>query len=188
MNKLSVQQIFQGFFVLIATALLTACAPQGISTLVGGDYDADQNATEYFVMPYGKTALPGKWEKGEYNQVSRQQFFHNQDSIEVAVAFGRYDYYEFNKDGSLKGFDFLQDFYDWDSKYFEDQGLNRQLLEENRDNNYIIYRIYGPKVNTYFLIAEKNGNIGNFSVNSTEKWTETEKLAFLKALSREFHK
>ena len=139
-------------------------------------------------MPYGKTALPGKWEKSGYNQVSRQQFFRNQDSIEVAVAFGRYDYYEFNKDGFLKGFDFIQAFYEWDSKYFEDQGLNRLLIEEDRDNNYIIYRIFGPKANTYFLITEKNGNIGSFSVNSTDKWTETEKLEFLKNLFKEFNK
>ena len=60
--------------------LLTGCgsSKQATSTLVGGDYDAAKNVTEYFVIPYGSVSLPGKWEKGKYDQSSRQQFFLNE--------------------------------------------------------------------------------------------------------------
>lgn len=181
-------EVFQRFLVILAIMLLTGCASQRISTIVGGEYDATKDATEYFVFPLGKTELPGKWEKSRYSQVSGQQFFHNQDSIVVAVAFNRYDSYEFNQNGSLKGFGFIQGFYEWESKHFDNQGFTIQILESDREKNYIIYRVYGPKDDVYFLIAEKNGNVGNFSTISAEKWTENEKIAFLKTLFQEFTK
>jgi len=35
---------------------------------------------------------------------------------------------------------------------------------------------------TYFLVAEKNGNIANFSISDIKKWEESEKINFLKTL------
>ncbi len=187
-SKRGILEVFKGFLVLLAIVFLTGCASQKISTLVGGEYDAAKDATEYFVFPLGKTELPGKWEKGRYSQVSGQQFFHNQDSIVVAVAFNRFDSYEFNQRGSLKGFDFIQGFYEWESKYFENQGFTVQIIESDREKNYIIYQVYSKKADVCFLIAEKNGNVGSFSTCSAEKWTENERVAFLKTLFQEFTK
>lgn len=172
----------KAFHVLAIMALLTGCFSQRTTSIVGGDYDAAKDATDYFVLPYGQASLPGKWEKCGYNKESSQQFFKNRDSVIVAVSFTRYDKYEFNKDGALKGIDFVKAFYEWDSKYFESNGYNRQILETDLTNQYIIYRIYGEKANTYFLIREKNGYVSNFSVNYTNKWTESEKIQFLKSL------
>ena len=173
--------------IILATALLfTSCASNKSSTIVGGEYNEANNTTEYFVLPYGSVSLPGKWEKGNYVSVSKQQFFKNQDSISVAIAFGRDDSFEFNRDGKLKGYDFLKTFFEWESAYFQDSfGLQSRMIETDRVKNYIIYNVSGKNddsFNTIFLIGEKNGNVSNFSVNYTDKWSENEKILFLKNL------
>src|ERR1051326_7152552 len=176
---------------LIAPLLCTFTAfPQRTSTATGCDYDASKNITHYFVVPYGSADIPGKWEKEHYNKVSGQQFFTNKDSISLAIAFQSYKGYEFNPKGKLKGFDFVKAFYEWDSKYLIDRyELKRTILVSDSINRYIIYRIYGKQyqasVDTYFLIGEKNGNTSNFSISITDKWSENEKVEFLKKLCLE---
>jgi len=169
------------------TILLTNCATQRTSTIVGGDYNEPKNETDYFVVPYGSVTLPGKWEQTNYNTISRQQFFRNQDSVIIAIAFGRFDNLEFNMNGSQTGYNFVKAYYEWDSKYFVDSyGLKRQPLESDSTNNFMVYKIFGQieggEFDTYFLIGEKNGNVSNFSVSVTDKWTESEKIRFLKNL------
>ena len=177
------------FLVLSMVVLMTGCgaakkAPQ--SYITGGDYDASKNVTEYFVYPLGQVSLPGKWEKGDYNNSSRQQSFLNQDEVLVAVSFAPCDKYEFNPDGALRGYEFAEAFYEWDSKYLVSTfGLDRKVLEKNKANNYIIYRIFGKDLDTYFLVGEKNGNVSNFSVSSADKWTEQQKVDFLKSLFKD---
>jgi hypothetical protein len=171
----------------LTTILLTGCATKKISTIEGYDYDELKNQTNYFVLPLGSVSIPGKWEKRNYQSVSRQQFFINEDSIKIAIAFNRFDDYEFNTDGSKKGFEFVRAFYEWDSKFFADTyGLERRILENDSINKYILYQIYGTakgtKFDTYFLIGNKEGNVNNLSITSTNKWTEKEKVDFLKKL------
>ncbi|NLE05786.1 MAG: hypothetical protein GX638_13440 [Crenarchaeota archaeon] len=175
------------FILLAMTIILINCATQRTSTLVGGDYNETKNETDYFVLPYGSVTLPGKWEKTNYNSISRQQFFRNQDSVIIPIAFGRFDKYEFNIDGSQTGYNFVKTYYEWDSKYFVDShGLKRETLESDSMNNCMIYRIFGQiekgEFNTYFLVGEKNGNISIFSISDTDKWSVTEKTKFLKNL------
>ena len=181
-KKYDVALAIKEFYVLAIMVLLAGCFSQRTTSIVGGDYDASKDVTNYFVIPYGEVSLPGKWEKCGYNKESSQQFFMNKDSVIVAFSFTRYDKYEFNKDGVLKGNDFVKAFYEWDSKYFESNGLNRQILETDLTKQSIIYRIDGEKANKYFLIREKNGNVGNYSINYTDKWSESEKIQFLKSL------
>jgi len=76
--------------------ILYGCASQSVSTIVGCDYDESKNQTTYFVLPFGSVSIHGKWEKTHYNNVSGQQFFTNGDSISIAIAFNRFDKYEFN--------------------------------------------------------------------------------------------
>lgn len=180
-------KLIKSILLLTMTFILTDCATQRTSTLVGGDYNQTKNETDYFVLPYGSVALPGKWEKANYNTISRQQFFKNQDSVIIAIAFGRFDKYEFNIDGSQTGYNFVKAYYEWDSKYFvESHGLKRQPIESDSTKKFMIYRIFGQiekgEFDTYFLIGEKNGNISNFSISDTDKWTESEKTNFLKSL------
>lgn len=179
--------LIKTFLILTITILVAACATQRTTTLVGGEYNDTKNETDYFVFPYGTVTLPGKWEKTSYNTISRQQFFRNQDSVIIAIAFARFNKYEFNADGSKTGFDFVKAYYEWDSKYFVDShGLKRQLLVTDSANNFMIYRIYGQiekgNFDTYFLFGEKNGNTSNFSISNTDRWSENEKVIFLKNL------
>ena len=179
--------LFKTFLFLTMIILLTNCATQSTSTIVGGEYNKTKDETEYFVFPYGSVVIPGKWEKAKYNTTSKQQYFTNQDSLIIAIAFSRYNKYEFNVDGSRKGFNFVKAYYEWDSQYFIDShGLKRQSLVNDSTNTFMIYRIYGQtekgKFDTYFLIGEKNGNISNYSISSTGKWRDGEKINFLKKL------
>ncbi len=180
-------KLIKTFILLLILILLTNCATQRTTTIVGGDYNETKNETDYFVLPYGSVILPGKWDKTNYNTISSQQFFRNQDSVRIGIAFERFNKYEFNMDGSKTGYNFVKAFYEWDSKYFVDSyGMKRQLLENDSTSNFMIYRIYGQiekgEFDTYFLIGEKNGNTSNFSISITDKWTENEKIDFLKNL------
>jgi len=181
------KSIYYSISLFIFAIVFTACVTsKKTSTIVGTDYDAEKDCTNHFVLPYGSVSMPGKWNKDGGNLISGQQFFKNKDSIGVAIAFNPSSNYEFNKNGALTGFKFAKAFYEWDSKYFVDHGLNRILIEQDSINNFIVYRIYGNtsqrKFDTYFLIGEKNKNASNFSITYTDKWTEQKKVDFLKTL------
>lgn len=175
------------FIYLTLLVLMTNCASHRTSTLVGGEYNEIKNETDYFVIPYGSVTIPGKWRKTNYNSVSRQQFFQNSDSLIIAIAFNRFDNYEFNLYGEHKGIDFVKAYYEWDSKYFVDShGLKREEMKIDSVNGFMTYRIFGQiekrEFDTYFLIGEKIGNITNISISDTDKWTENEKLTFMQSL------
>ena len=173
------------FFVLIH--LITACATQRVSTIVGCNYNDKKNQTDYFVFPYGSVSIPDKWEKSNYNSVSRQQFLKNKDSITMAIAFGLCNKFEFNANGNKTGFDFVKLYYEWDSKYYVDShGLNREIIEKDSIDSYMIWRLYGTyqndKIDNYFLFGAKNCTVSNFMILNTDKWTKAKKLDFLKVL------
>ena len=173
------------YFTLLV--LMINCASQKTSIIVGGEYNETKNETGYFVIPYGSVTIPGNWTKTNYTSTSRQQFFQNSDSINIAIAFSRFDKYTFNSDGRHKGYDFIRSYYEWDSKYFvETHGLQRQEMETDSINRFMTYRIFGnidkDEFDSYFLIGVKNGNITNISISDNEKWTEKEKLTFMKNL------
>ncbi len=175
------------YILFIAFIIFTSCATKRVSTIVGREYDKSKNLTNYFVLPFGSTSIPGKWTKSRYNEVSKQQFFINDDSISIAIAFTPINNYEFNTNNSKKGFEFIQAFYEWDSEYFVNTlKLNREQIEVNKNQNYVIWRAYGEKDNathdTYFLFGEKNGNANSFSILITDKWTKEEKINFLKEM------
>jgi hypothetical protein len=175
------------FFALAISAFVLGCARRSTSVIVNTNYDAEKNQTTYAVLPIGSVILPGKWEKGSYNGVSHQQFFANADSVEIAIAFNRFDRYEFNPAGALKGVGFVRAFYEWDSKYLvETRGLLRRVMEEDTTRHFMVYNVFGREngvnFDTYFLIGEKNGNVSNFSVSITPKWAKSQKIAFLKSL------
>ena len=176
-----------GTLFLITLMLLTSCVTQRISTIVGCDYDEKKNQTDYFVIPYGSVSIPGEWSRTIYNQISKQQFFKNSDSIIVAIAFGPCNRYEFNATDSKKGFEFVEAFYEWEAEFYvNNYHLHQEKIESNEKDNYIIWRVFGENNDrywdTYFLFGERNGFASNFSIMKTNKWTEEEKVTFLKNL------
>ena len=173
--------------VIVISILISGCVSQRTSTIVGCEYNKSKNQTDYFVIPYGNVSIPGEWIRKNYNSQSRQQFFKNSESVTIAISFSGYDKYEFNKDRSKKGYDFVTAFYEWDSKFFVDSyGLKRRLIVSDSINNYVLYQIFGSinegKFDSYFLIGEKNGFVKNFSIMITDNWTEEQKINFLKSL------
>ncbi len=177
----------KNFYSFVLSIMLSACVSTKTSLIESSNYDAGKNETIYTVLPLGTVAIPGKWEKEKYNNISHQQFFVNHDSVTIAIAFNRYNNYEFNANGAQKGNDFIKAFYEWDSQYFVSKyGYKRMLIEESKSGNYLIYRIFDDKgtsgVDTYFLIGERSGNSNSFSINSTKKWSENQKIDFLKKM------
>ena len=177
---------FRGL-LFVTIIFLTSCYTQRASTIVGYNYDKKKNQTDYFVFPYGSVSIPGEWTQTSYNQGAKQQFFRNSDSITISVSFGPCNKYEFNKDNSKKGFEFLTAYYEWDSEYFvNNYRLNEEKVESNEKDNYIIWRTFGENNNTYwdtyFLFGEKKGFVSTFGIMKTDKWTEKEKIAFLKEM------
>ena len=177
------------YFILLTTIIITtSCvAPKATSTIVSCNYNEKKNQTEYMVFPYGSVSIPGKWKQGNYNQIAKQQFFKNSEDVSIAISFGSCEKYEFNHDNALKGFDFVQTFYEWDSEYFVNTyGFSKEMIETDSISNYIIWRIYGDYNNTscdtYFLFGEKKGIANNFSITETDKWTTEQKIIFLKQL------
>ena len=175
------------YLFLVTTIFLTCCTTQRTTTLVGCDYDKNKNQTNYFVFPYGSVSIFGEWIQTSYNQSAKQQFFQNSDSITISVSFGPCNKYEFNKDNSKKGFEFVTAHYEWDSEYFvSNYRLNEEKIESNEKDNFIIWRTFGENNNTYwdtyFLFGEKKGFVSTFAIMKTDKWTKEEKVAFLKGM------
>ena len=173
--------IFPRFVLCSLLVILISCASNKTSTIVGFDYNEKDNTTDYFVFPFGSVTIPGKWNKTNYNSISRQQFFKNSDSVTIAIAFVPCDKFEFNIDKSKTDFEFIKAYYDWDSHFFVSQhGLESKVLEMDSTNNYIIWKLWGKlndeKIENYFLFGEKNCFVSNFSILSTNKWSEKEKI------------
>jgi hypothetical protein len=161
--------------------LIFACSPLTTSTIVGGQYEAKTNTTDYFVLPYGSVSLPGQWKKERYNSVSHQQWFINDDSITTAIAFTHCNGYEFSKKG-LNDFAFVKAYYEWDSKYLAERlKCNRTILVADSINKYIIWQLSSDRLNNYFLFACNNCNVHNYNI-STKKWSQEQKIKFLQDL------
>lgn len=179
---------YKCYLFLSVLALLISCISQRQSVITSVNYDEKKNVTTYLVLPYGSAELPGKWAEYRYISESNQQVLINADSIRVALAFNRYNGYEFNTDGAKKGFEFVKAFYDWESTYFRDtHRLQSTIIEQDTARNFIVWRLFGTASNggvldTYFLIGEKNGNVSNFSIMVTKKWETQRKIQFVKDL------
>jgi hypothetical protein len=176
-------------FLFVAILILGSCAStqnKGTSAIIGGEYSEENNSTSYFVVPGGRVDIPGKWKKTKYDAVSKHQFFTNIDSLSIAIGLTQFNKYEFNFDGSKKGNDFVDAFYDWESGFMVEQGLDTEIIETDRENNFIIYRLYGEiekgKFDTFFLVGTKEENVSNFSMTKTNKWSESRQIDFLKKL------
>ena len=184
MNMMS--KYIRGLFVLMIL-LLTSCVPRGTSIIVFSDYDEKANRTDFTVFPYGEIGIPGKWEKAGYNQKSGQQLFENADSVSLAISFAPCSKYDFGTGRTGTGFEFVKAYYEWDSEYFVSQyGMKRNIIEQDSRNNFIIWHLEGlfegTQVDNYFLFGEKKSYVSSFLILTTDKWTEKEKIIFLKNL------
>lgn len=171
--------------VLVWIMHVTSCSPKMISTIEGANYDRKMDVTKYIVVPYGAVTMPGKWEKGKYVPISRQQYF-KKDSVELSVAFGAVESFEFFKRG-LREFAFVKAYYEWESTYqAKNLKQNIQFITADSVNNYIMWRTYSDKADIITLSAFRNcncdaGAFQNFTINAVNGEQDA-KVRFLKDL------
>lgn len=162
--------------------LFVSCGTTKQTSILHGDsYDETTGKTTYILVPYGNVEIKGKWKRTNYNQISRQQFFTNNDSATIAIAKNykeKYPFYSENK----QDFELVNDFYKWDSEYYSKQGYKVEILEENKIENYIIWQITSEKADNVFLFGLQNNLIINYMVSSN--WKIKEKLDFLSDMYR----
>lgn len=173
--------------MLWGISFLSGCTTHTTNVLTGCQYDEEKDQTDYFVLPYGQVSIPGKWQQAGFNSTSRQQFFKNEEGITLTVSFVYIGKYEFNKDRSKQGFEFVKSNYEWESVFFkETYGLQSEMIEQDSVHNYIVWRLYGEYGNsswdTYFLFGIRDGIADNFSVMKTDKWKREQNIVFLKEL------
>jgi len=163
---------------------LTGCFPtQSTSVLTTVTYDEKSNKTTYIIVPYGNVDIPGKWTKDNYIQISRQQYFINSDSTTLAIAKNPKQKYPFYSD-TKTDFELVKDFYKWDADYWVGQGLKESNLKENKEKNYVVWKVFGNKIENIFLYGLKNGLIINYMI-STDSWNEIKIIDFLEQLYNE---
>lgn len=167
--------------IVLAVFILSSCASSYQSTIVGGDYDKNKNITIYFVLPLGSVELPGEWTKKNYLASSHQQYFLNKDSTLISIAFLSADKFSFYKP-ELKGFELIDAYYNWESEYFKEAfKYEIEKLEENKDKQYIIWRVFSDNSDNVFFFGNKNEIVNSYSIQVT-KMSKTESVDFLKKL------
>lgn len=150
----------------VATAILAACTPKltpnyknsTIQTIEFDEYNRKKDITTYDVLPYGHATLPGKWVKGRYARISKQQLFiRPTDSLNIDLAFYSGTKLPFYTEG-LSGNSLTQQYYEWETGY-QKQELHKQieLLEVDTANKYIMWRVYDNQdLNTVQLIGARD--------------------------------
>ena len=172
--------IVKSFFALVFCLSVAACKTHSTSVLVGDKYDDKSNQTVLTLLPYGNIVMPGKWVKKSYNEVSRQHFFTNNDSTAIALAINPKEKYPFFKP-SQSDQDFVVDFVNWETDFWQQQSLEAKWLEDSSANGYIVWQVEGKNTNNIFLFAAKNGLAYNF-LAASPKWDDAQKVLFLRDL------
>ena len=174
--------------LLCALGMMVGCSSYMMTTLVGCEYDEKKDVTDYYVYPLGQVYIPGKWEKCGYNRVARQQFFINPDGVIISVSFPRPERFEWNRDGALRGFDFIKAYYEWERDYFDSLGFECSVIEKDIEKRYLIHRFCRgsgseKEYDTYFLVRMKGDDqYSVFSIAHPVKWSDEETVLFLKKL------
>ena len=157
-----------------------------VSMLVGSQYYPQKDSTNYMCLPYASVNIPGKWERTSYNQIANQQFFKNDANTLISLAFSFTNRFEFNQDGAKEDIDFAYAYYEWDTQFhIAENNYNRQFLECDSLNNYVIYELYKENSDTiYFRVGTYNHKIAYiYSINKTNEITETQCINLLKGIS-----
>lgn len=96
--------------MIILIVLNLGCSSSRTSIIVSDSYDKATDKTTLGLIPYGNIEIQGKCTKTRYNEVSRQHFFVNNDSIAIAITKApkeKYPFYEEN----LTDEEFTEKFY-----------------------------------------------------------------------------
>jgi hypothetical protein len=167
----------------LTTLLYVGCqSTKSVSTIISDKYDSPTNQTTFEKFPLGSVKIPGKWTKTSYNEVSRQHFFKNVDSVFVAIAINLNTHYPFFVKGMTDSASVIA-FYEWDSKFLADQIKGtRTILKYDSINQSIIWHLTDKKeIDSYYLYGCDKGKIFGLFI-STNKWNEAEKTNLLETI------
>lgn len=156
-----------------------SCSSSRTSRIVSDSYDKVNDKTTLGLIPYGNILIQGRWTKTRYNEVSRQHFFMNNESVTIAITKApkeKYPFYEEN----LTDEKFTEKFYQWEFEHYTKQGYKIEKINPERQQNYIIWKATGNEANTIFIYGAKNNFAYKFSVLKA-KWSEEKKIEFLKS-------
>jgi hypothetical protein len=168
--------------VLLPVLCLISCKTAQTTMIVGDSYDKNTNQTTLTLLPYGNITFPDKWVKTNYIQESRQHFFKNLDSTELAVTKNPREKYPFFKKEQTDK-DFTSEFVKWDGEYWQKEGLTTKILNDHSDIGFITWQITGKNSDTILLFGSKNGFAYNFSTTS-KIWNDKKREQFLVDLFR----
>ncbi|MES2513803.1 MAG: hypothetical protein V4580_06635 [Bacteroidota bacterium] len=175
------KSVLKYLFFLIGLFFVPNTSAQNLSTTETVSYNSKTNTTQYIVFPIGSVSIPGLWTKERYNSVSGQQWFLNQDSIKLAVAFTTCNNYEFSKK-NLKNLAFTKAYYEWDSNYLSERHqAKREIIVSDSIHEYIIWRLHNEHYDSYFLVGTQKCNVHVYEVVSS-LWKEDQKIKFLQDL------
>lgn len=163
---------------ILFLCLTVGCATTRTSMIVSDRYDQNKNETTLTLIPYGNINIPGQWTKTNYNEVSRQYFFIDNESTSIAVTKNPQEKYPFYT-GTLSDGEFVRKFFEWEKDHYEKQGF--EIDEKKLGDNFIIWTAKGNNTNTILLYGVKNGFAYNFAV-FTDDWTEETRIKFLTEL------
>jgi hypothetical protein len=148
------------FLVLV---FLGSCKTRQTTMLISDSYDEENDITSLLLFPYGNIDIPGKWIKTNYNETSKQHYFKNNDSTSIAVALNPVYKYPFHID-NLNNEQWVNEFYQWDSEYYRNQGYTTEILKLSDSGNFLVWKITGKNVNSMFLFGRKEEYAMNFAV------------------------
>ena len=174
---------FINFFLITGLLLSTSCFTPGTFTVIySADYDSIEKVTNYDKYPFGHVKMPGEWILEKYDQSNRTHFYR--DTNQVSVGIGMYfcsatPFYQKEMSDST----YIMEYYKWDSEYWKEQiNGNARIVETDSLNNTILWNLKDDnKLNTFYLFGTRYHRSYYFYV-STDKWTDTEKISFLKTL------
>ncbi len=170
-------------FFLTSMLMFTSCyTPGTISIIYSADYNNKEKLTKYDKYPFGQVKIPGNWILENYDPVNRTHFYR--DSAQVYLGIGmvfcnQTPFYQKDMSDSL----FLREYYEWDSKYWiEKIGASARIIEKDTINNTLLWNLKDDKnLNSFYLYGTKYHRAFYFLV-STDKWSDSEKINFLKTL------
>jgi len=153
------------------------------SMVVTDSYNEEKNQTTLTLLPYGNIVIPDKWAKVSYNNVSKQHFFKNSDSITIAVTKNPKKNYPFFKKKQTDK-NFVTEFVNWDAEYWQKQGFEIKRISDNSNDGFLIWQVLdAKKISTIFLFGSKNDLAYNFAVVS-KGWSNEKAQEFLINLFR----
>lgn len=147
---------------------------------VADRYDPNADQTTLTIIPYGDIVIPGEWNKTEYNETSTQHFFTNSDSTILAISKNPHEKYPFYKE-SLNDSAFTAEYFKWDADFLVQQGYQTELVKDNQEKGYIIWRATAPGIENTYLFGSKNKYGYNFMLAS-DSLRDEQKISFLEEM------